>query len=99
MNTVTKVAIILLAALLLAGAAVALAQTPWAAAFAEGVVAANQATMMAAYETYQAQGAQPAAGGHAFATAGNLARIAFVAAVIIAGSLLQERRARAARHV
>lgn len=97
MRTLSRTLIILLAALVVAAGLLALGQTEWAAGAAAAVVNANQATMTAQYDAYVAAGSQPAAGGLALATAGNLARMLLVAAVVVTGSALLERRARRAR--
>lgn len=97
MRTVTRTAIILLAALIVAAGLLALGQTEWAGGAAEAVVSANQATMTAQYDAYVAAGTQPVAGGSALATAGNLARMLLIAAAIVAGSALLDRRRRARR--
>lgn len=93
MRTLSRTLIILLAALVVAAGLLALGQTEWAAGAAEAVVNANQATMTAQYDAYVAAGAQPAAGGSTLATAGNLARMLVIAAAVIAGSVLLDRRA------
>ncbi len=53
--------------------------------------------MTARYDAYAAAGAQPATGGSALATAGNLARMLLIAVAVIAGSVLLDGRARRAR--
>lgn len=97
MNTLTKLILILLAVALVGGVAVALAGTEWAASFADGIVGANQAQLTAAFDTYQVQGAQPVAGGNYYSTAGNLARMAVIAILVIGGGVLLERRAKRTR--
>ena len=93
MTTFKRTLIILLAALLVAAGLLAVGQTEWAAGLADGVIAANQQSLTAQYDAYVAAGAQPATGGSTIATAGNLARMLVVAAAVIAGSVLLDRRA------
>lgn len=97
MRTLTRIMLILVAALVVAGGLLALEQTAWATSAAEAVITANQATMTARYDAYTAAGAQPATGGRALATAGNLARLLVVAAAVVGGRALLDRRARAGR--
>jgi hypothetical protein len=85
--------IILLAALIVAAGLLAMGQTEWAAGLADGVVAANQQSLTAQYDAYVAAGAQPATGSGYVATAGNLARMLLIAAVVMGGSVLLDRRA------
>lgn len=92
MKTVTRILIIVLVAVLIGGAAAAVAGSAWAAAVADGVIAANQAQMTAAYDATLATGQGARVGGDYFATAGNLLTMAVVAAAVIAVSLLLERR-------
>lgn len=89
MSTLNRTLIILLGALLVAIGVWALSQTAWAVAFADGVIAANQARMDAAYAITAAAGR---AGGGYIATAGNLARIIGIAGLVIGMSLLMEQR-------
>ena len=93
MRTLNRTLIILLAALIVTAGLLALAQTEWAAGVAAAVVTANQVQMTAAYDANVAAGTQPATGGGYLATAGNLARMLFIAAAVIGGSVLLDRRA------
>lgn len=97
MSTLKRTLIILLAALIVATGLLALGQTEWAAGAAEAVIEANQTTMTAQYNAYMAAGAQPATSGSALSTAGNLARMLVIAAAVVGGSVLLDRRARAGR--
>ena len=81
----------------MAAGLLALGQTEWAAGAAEAVIEANQTTMTAQYDAYMAAGAQPATSGSALSTAGNLARMLVIAAAVVGGSVLLDRRARAGR--
>ena len=92
MRTLTRTLIILAAALVVAAGLLALGQTAWATSAAEAVITANQATMIARYDAYAAAGAQPATGGNALATAGNLARMLVIAAAVVGGRVLLDRR-------
>lgn len=96
MSTLKRTLIILLAALIVAAGLLALGQTEWAAGAAEAVIEANQTTMTAQHNAYMAAGAQPTSGS-ALSTAGNLARMLVIAAAVVGGSVLLDRRARAGR--
>lgn len=98
MSTLKRTLIILLAALVVAAGLLALGQSAWAASAAQAVVSANQAQMTAAYDANVAAGTTPATGGAYLATAGNLARMLVIAAAVVAGSVLLDRRARQARN-
>lgn len=93
MNTIARIALILLLALLIGGAAAAVAGSDWAAAVADGVIAANQTQMTTAYETAVATGQGARVGGDYFATPANLVTMALVAAAVIGLSLILDRRA------
>ena len=97
MRTLKRTAIILLAALVVAVGLLALGQSAWADGVAKAVITANQAQMTAAYNANVAAGSAPATGGAFFATAGNLARMLVVAAAVVAGSALLDKRRRARR--
>jgi len=97
MKTLSRIAIILLVAALIAGATYALAQSGWADSFTNGVIGANQAQMTATHDALAAAGAQPEGGGEYFAMAGNLLKIALVAAGVILLSVVLEKRARLRR--
>lgn len=97
MTTLKRTLIILLAALVVAAGLLALGQGAWAGGVAQAVITANQAQMTAAYNANVAAGTTPATGGAFFATAGNLARMLVVAAAVVAGSVLLDKRRRARR--
>jgi len=89
MKTLKRTLAILLVSLLLSVGVWLLADTAWAANYAGGVIAANQAAMDAAY----AANAGAAAGGTFVATGGNLLRIVGIgAAVILAVYMLDARK-------
>ena len=89
MKTFKRTLVILLVSLLLSVSVWLLADTAWAANYADGVVAANQAAMDAAYA---ANIGATAAGDAYVATGGNLLRIVGIgAAVIVAAYLLDVR--------
>ncbi|HOU40802.1 MAG TPA: hypothetical protein PK829_06000 [Promineifilum sp.] len=94
MKTLSRIALILLAAVLIAGATYALAQSGWADSFTNSVIGANQAQMTATHDALQAAGAQPESHGEYFAMAGNLLKIALVAAGVILLSVVLEKRAK-----
>lgn len=97
MRTLRRTVIILLAALVVAVGLLALGQSAWAGGVAQAVITANQAQMTAAYNANVAAGSAPATSGAFFATAGNLARMLVVAAAVVAGSVLLDKRRRARR--
>ncbi len=94
MKTLSRIALILLAAVLIVGATYALAQSSWADSFTNGVIGANQAQMTASHDALQAAGGQPESHGEYFAMAGNLLKIALVAAGVIFLSVVLEKRAK-----
>lgn len=94
MKTLSRIALILLVAGLIAGATCALAQSGWADSFTNGVIGANQAQMTATHDALQAAGRQPESHGEYFAMAGNLLKIALVAAGVILMSVVLEKRAK-----
>ena len=113
MRTLRRTVIILLAALVVAVGLLALGQGAaqgrqggshhlgfqgaWADGVAKAVITANQAQMTAAYNANVAAGSAPATSGAFFATAGNLARMLVVAAAVVAGSVLLDKRRRVRR--
>ena len=90
MKTLKRTLLILLVSLLLSVGVWLLADTAWAANYADGVVAANQTAMDVAYA---ANGGAATTGGSYVATGGNLLRIVGIgAAVILAAYLLDGRK-------
>lgn len=90
MTTFKRTLVILLVSLLLGVGVWLLADTAWAANYADSVVAANQAAMDAAYT---ATSGATVTGRAYFATGGNLLRIVGIgAAVIVAATLLDGRK-------
>ncbi len=97
MRTLKRTLIILLAALIVTAGLLPLGQSAWADGVANAVITANQAQMTAAYDANVAAGTTPDTSGAFLATAGNLARMLVVAAVVVAGSALLDNRRRARR--
>lgn len=57
-------------------------------------MAANQARLTVAHDAHLAAGSQPPVAGRHLATAGNLARTAVLAVLIVAGSAVRTRYCR-----
>lgn len=86
MKTIRRTLFILFISLLIGVGLWVLSGTAWAGGYADGVVAANQAMMDAAYTT------QTTAGGHYVASGANMLKILAVTALVIGATYLLETR-------